>query len=163
MQGFIPEPYPCFGFCTISRYSFLNATCLSAISPSSLTAVTTAGHPALFGVQVQKGEVKLIAYTSIPCSNISFADSVLSSPPDRSPMALILVVHIFKIHKGFLFQNPFCEDKFKFIKSTRFSKNIPNKICKSIMRTYHLHENMALLQFSWRRGSKDSRIQVFVF
>jgi hypothetical protein len=61
------------------------------MSPSCLTAVTTEAHPALLGVQVQKGEIKLTACTSIPWSMRIFAASVLSSPPDKSPTALVII------------------------------------------------------------------------
>jgi hypothetical protein len=47
----------------------------------------TAAHPDFFGVQVQKGDVKLMAKISTPCSSINLAARVLSSPPDRSPTA----------------------------------------------------------------------------
>jgi hypothetical protein len=67
------------------------------IPPSFFTAVIAAAHPAFFGVQVQKGEIKLIAYNSIPCSNISLAARVLSSPPDRSPTAFIFVFRTLTI------------------------------------------------------------------
>jgi hypothetical protein len=68
---------------------------LSDIPPSFLTAVTAAAHPAFLGVQVQKGEVKLTAYNSIPCSSINLAARVLSKPPDNRPTALILA-RVFK-------------------------------------------------------------------
>ena len=85
------------GILLVSQFT-LYGNCLKGMRPSSLTAVLTAAQPAFFGVQVQNGEVKLIASTSIPCSSISFAASVLSNPPEISPIARIFFFSITKAH-----------------------------------------------------------------
>ena len=77
---------------TLAAGSFMLFACGDVVD--QVGEPTTAAQPAFFGVHVQKGEVKLIAYTSIPCSNISFAAMVLSNPPDRSPTALIFVFFV---------------------------------------------------------------------
>src|SRR5512136_3214861 len=48
-------------------------------------------QPAVFGVQLQKGLMKLIASISTPCSSIIFTAKALSSPPESNAKAFLFI------------------------------------------------------------------------
>src|SRR5512136_660888 len=48
-------------------------------------------QPAVFGVQLQKGLMKLIASISMPWSSIIFTARALSSPPESSAKAFLFI------------------------------------------------------------------------
>src|SRR5512139_3900804 len=92
MHGFKFLPYPCLGCFTTLRYSSDTLNTFKGI-PKVSTAFWEAKQVAPRLVQVQKTVIKLRASSSIPCSIITLAASVLSSPPDRRAMAFILKPH----------------------------------------------------------------------
>jgi hypothetical protein len=87
MHGFIADPRPCRGRLTTSRYSSPFDTVRIGIPIPTATSCAAERHPFPFPgplwEQVQNGEVKWIAWSSIPWSRTIRAARVLSSPPER--------------------------------------------------------------------------------